>query len=211
MKTLICNNKRTSLYFTCQHPNYGKGEVCETYDKALCRAADDKATGSCLFAKPAFKHESEKINLTARAISLKDANYYVENLHRHHAPVLRDMFRVACYSDGDGTLSGVVQVARPVARLLDDGQTCEVVRLATDGTPNACSFLYARAARAATALGFKKIITYILDSEDGASLRAAGFVKAADIRGHTWDMPNRERNTTAPTCDKQRYEKILRK
>jgi hypothetical protein len=94
--------------------------------------------------------------------------------------------------------------------MLDDGQTVEVVRLCTDGTPNACSFLYARAAQAAQALGYKKIITYILDSEGGASLRAAGWAKAADIRGHPWDMPNRKRGTTAPTCDKQRYEKILR-
>jgi hypothetical protein len=153
--------------------------------------------------------EMIQMKLEARAISLQDANYFVSSLHRHHDPVHRDKFRVAAY-EGDGALCGVVQVGRPVARLLDDGQTCEVVRLATDGTKNACSFLYAHAAQAAKALGYKKIITYILDSEDGVSLRAAGWIKVADIRGHGWNMPSRPRQTTAPACNKQRYEKILR-
>ena len=59
----------------------------------------------------------------------------------------------------------------PVSRYLDDGHTLEVNRLCTDGTKNACSFLYAAAWRAARAMGYRKIVTYILDTESGASLR----------------------------------------
>jgi hypothetical protein len=36
-------------------------------------------------------------------------------------------------------------VGRPVARMVDDGWTLEVNRVATDGTKNACSILYAAA------------------------------------------------------------------
>lgn len=146
--------------------------------------------------------------LSARPIELKDANAFVESLHRHHDPVHRDKFRVAAY-DGD-KLIGVAQIARPVSRMLDDGRTAEVVRLCTDGTKNACSFLYARAARAAAALGYDRIITYILESESGSSLRAAGWNHVADTAGGEWSRASRLRNTTAPICKKQRWEKTLK-
>ena len=146
--------------------------------------------------------------LSARPIELKDANAFVDSLHRHHDPVHRDKFRVAAY-DGD-KLVGVVQIARPVSRMLDDGRTAEVVRLCTDGTKNACSFLYARAARAAAALGYDRIITYILETESGSSLRAAGWHFQTVTSGGEWSRPSRPRETTAPSCRKQRWEKNLK-
>lgn len=146
--------------------------------------------------------------LTAGPIELKDANAFVERLHRHHDPVYRDKCRVAAIADG--VVVGVVQLARPVARGLDDGKTIEVVRLCTDGTHNACSFLYGRAARIARELGYSKIITYILDTENGASLRASGWCHEADTRGGSWDCKSRPRSTTAPTSRKQRWAKELR-
>ena len=82
-------------------------------------------------------------------------------------------------TEADGRLAGVAIVGRPVSRYLDDGKTLEVNRLCTDGTKNACSFLYAAAARAARAMGYQRIITYTLDTEGGASLRAAGWCCAA--------------------------------
>ncbi|KAB4839555.1 hypothetical protein GMD88_18575 [Pseudoflavonifractor sp. BIOML-A6] len=145
--------------------------------------------------------------LVARPIELRDANDFVGQLHRHHDPVHRDKLRVAAY-DGD-KLVGVAQLARPVSRMLDDGQTVEVVRLCTDGTHNACSFLYGRAARVARELGYSRIITYILDAESGASLRAAGWHKESDTKGGAWDCPSRPRKTTAPTNHKQRWAKVL--
>lgn len=145
--------------------------------------------------------------LEAVAIELKQANEFVDRLHRHHDAVYRDKFR--CGAVFNGKLCGIVQIARPVARVLDDGSTCEVVRLCTDGTKDACSFLYSRAARAAAALGYRKIITYILENESGTSLKAAGWHKEANIKGKTWHTPSRPRQTTAPTCDKQRWAKEL--
>lgn len=145
--------------------------------------------------------------MKAMPIERKDAAALIAALHRHHEPVMRDKYRVAAWHDGQ--VVGVVQVGNPVARALCDGKTLEVVRLCTDGTKNACSFLYGAAARIAREMGYSKIITYILDTEDGTSLKASGWTKEADIRGHAWGCPSRPRQTTAPTCDKQRWAKHL--
>lgn len=133
-------------------------------------------------------------------VELKQANELVDRLHRHHDPVYRDKFRLGCIAD-DGHLCGVIQAGRPVSRHLDDGKTLEIVRCCTDGTKNACSFLYSRMARIAKEMGYTKIITYILDSETGASLKASGWHKETTTKGHGWDCPSRPRSTTAPTCD----------
>ena len=120
--------------------------------------------------------------MRALPLELKEANTFVEKYHRHHAPVHRDKFRFGCIND-DGKLIGVIQLARPVNRYLDDGLTIEVVRCCTDGTKNACSFLYSKGARIAKEMGYKRIITYILESEDGASLKASGWIIDADRCG----------------------------
>lgn len=140
-------------------------------------------------------------------LELKEANAFVEALHRHHDPVVRDKYRVGAMFDGK--LVGVVQVGRPVSRMLNDGKTVEVVRLCTNGTFNACSFLYSKAARIAKEMGYSKIITYILESEDGASLRAAGWKYELTTKGGEWSRPSRKRNGTAPTVPKKRYCKRL--
>ena len=145
--------------------------------------------------------------IAAIPLELAAANEFVANLHRHHDPVYRDKFRVGALVDGK--LVGVVQVGRPVSRYLDNGENIEVVRLCTDGTKNVCSFLYAKAARIAKEMGYKKIITYILESESGASLKAAGWKQETVTNGGTWNRKSRPRATTAPTVPKKRFVKIL--
>lgn len=146
--------------------------------------------------------------IKAIPLSLKEANEFVDRLHRHHDPVYRDKYRVGAMQDGK--LVGVVQVGRPVSRILDDGKTVEVTRLCTDGTKNACSFLYSRAARVAKELGYSKIITYILETESGDSLSASGWTQEeAKCGGGNWSCKSRPRETTAPQCYKQRWSKTL--
>lgn len=148
--------------------------------------------------------------LKAVPLELKQANAFVDMLHRHHDPVFRDKFRVGAMLDGK--LVGVVQIGRPVSRMLDDGKTVEVTRLCSDGTENVCSFLYGKAAKIAREMGFSKIITYILQTEPGTSLRAAGWtLEAENCGGGSWDKPSRRRTTTAPVTPKQRWCKILNK
>lgn len=147
--------------------------------------------------------------MKAVPIDLKEANDFVSLLHRHHAPVYRDKFRVACVDD-NGKLVGVAQVGRPVSRNLDNGKTLEVVRLCTDGTENACSFLYSRCARIAKELGYERIITYILMLESGASLKASGWkLDAENVGGGNWDTPSRHRDLVPKQIsifgDKEKY------
>lgn len=144
------------------------------------------------------------MKLSHTRIALKDANDFVARLHRHHKPVVGHLFSIGAVLDGE--LVGVAIVGRPVARMRDDGLTAEVTRLCTDGTRNACSFLYGAAARAAFALGFKRIGTYILKSEDGASLRASGWRLIGETKGGSWSRPSRGREDKHPTVPKQLFE-----
>lgn len=118
--------------------------------------------------------------IKARRIALREANAYVEQYHRHHGKVAGHKFSIGAYKDGQ--LVGVAIVGRPTGRYLDDGKTLEVTRLCTDGTKNACSFLYNASARTARKMGYSKIITFILQSESGTSLRAAGWICEAKKR-----------------------------
>ncbi|MEW9898043.1 XF1762 family protein [Chitinivorax sp. PXF-14] len=133
-------------------------------------------------------------------LSLRVANAFVLEHHRHHRPVQGGKFSLAvALTDGDAVPSrivGVVIVGRPVARHLDDGWMLEVTRLCTDGTPNACSKLYAAADRAARALGYIRLITYTLPAEGGASLRAAGWRLVGQRGGGNWNRARRPRQDT---------------
>jgi hypothetical protein len=105
---------------------------------------------------------------------------------------------------------GVVTVGRPVARHLDDGQTVEVTRLCTlAGAKNAASKLLAAAGRAAQALGYRRIVTYTLSSEDGICCRAAGFKRVAQSAGGRWSRRRRPRRDRHPLEGKIRWERQL--
>ena len=114
--------------------------------------------------------EPERMDL--RHVELREANAFVEQLHRHHGKVQGHRFSIGAVVEDH--LVGVAIVGRPVGGQ-HQGDWVEVTRLCTDGSPNACSFLYGAACRAAKALGFKRIQTYILKEETGVSLRAAGW------------------------------------
>lgn len=146
---------------------------------------------------------------------LREANAFIEAYHRHHGRVQGHRFSLKAV-DGD-RLVGVCCVGRPVARLTDAATVAEVTRLCTDGTKNACSLLYAAAARAAQAMGFSKIQTFVLESEHGTSLKASGWTMDGTSPGGQWkhsDDAGRlwaSRRTDQPTCAKTRWAKILTK
>jgi len=113
--------------------------------------------------------------------------------HRHNAPALQSIIRVGAATD-DGTLVAVGTAGRPVARHYDDGQTLEVTRVSSDGTPNATSMLYGALTRAAFALGYRRVITYTQADESGSSLRGAGWKVVAERPARKgWSSPSRER------------------
>ncbi len=140
-------------------------------------------------------------------LPLREANSFVMAMHRHHKPVVGHKFSIGAMVDGK--IVGVAIVGRPVARGRDDGWTLEVTRLCTDGTKNACSFLYGAAARAALALGYRRIGTYILASEPGSSLKGAGWRLIGEVKGRSWSCPSRPRVEQAGYPNKLLFEKAL--
>lgn len=131
---------------------------------------------------------------------------FVARVHRHHGRP--QGYRFAVGVADDGRLCGVAIAGRPVSRILQDGQTIEVTRVATDGTPNACSMLYGACWRAARALGYTRAVTYTQDGESGASLRASGWLDAAALAARPgWDTPSRRRGATGTErVDRNRWE-----
>jgi hypothetical protein len=142
--------------------------------------------------------------LRRTVVSLEEANAFVTTHHRHHKRVVGHKFSIGAVSDG--VLIGVVIVGRPVARMRDDGKTLEVTRLCTDGTKNACSFLYGCAARATFALGYARIGTYIRLDEPGTSLVAAGWRNMGLAGGVSWNMPSRPRADKTEVIQRQLFE-----
>ncbi|WP_245205799.1 XF1762 family protein [Kitasatospora sp. RG8] len=73
------------------------------------------------------------LRLHLAPLRLKDAREFVATWHRHHRPPPGMVFAVGA-ADQHGVLRAVAVVGRPVARHLDNGQTLEVTRTATDDT-----------------------------------------------------------------------------
>lgn len=145
--------------------------------------------------------------MIVQPISLATANAAVLAWHRHSGPVVGHKFSLGLFAE-DLSLCGVVIVGRPVARGLDDGRTAEVTRLATDGTRNACSRLYGAACREAVRRGYGRVVTYTLATEDGASLKAAGFNVSGTVIGRSWSCPSRPRGGR-PIADRVRWERVF--
>jgi hypothetical protein len=144
------------------------------------------------------------VSLELRPVTFRAAKAYIAEHHRHHKPPQGWLFGVSAYDED--RMCGVACVGRPVARILQDGRTAEVTRLCTDGTKNAPSILYAACWRAARALGYRRLLTYILASEPGTSLRAAGWRLVGSAGGGSWSRPSRKRTDKHPTEKKARWE-----
>jgi len=142
----------------------------------MMRAFEEE--GYALPVSAAFPARRKAAELLLVPVGFAEARAFLEVWHRHLGPPRGHKFSLGL-RDADGVLVAVAIVGRPAARALDDGQTVEVTRLASDGTPNACSKLLGAAARAARALGYRRLVTYTRAEETGASLRAAGWLPVA--------------------------------
>ena len=141
-------------------------------------------------------------------ITLKEAHVFVDRYHRHHNAPQGGKFAIGLAND-EGII-GVAIVGRPVSRMLDNGWTAEITRLCVlENHRNACSMLYSACWRCARAMGYKRLITYILVSEKGISLVASGFREVGKTSGGSWDRPNRHRVDTHPLEQKRLFERLL--
>jgi tRNA A37 N6-isopentenylltransferase MiaA len=146
------------------------------------------------------------VSIEVVPVTLRAANAYVAEHHRHHRPTRGCLFCIGLETEGH--LVGVTIVGRPVARMLQDGRTAEVTRLCTDGTRNACSALYGAAWRAARAIGYRRLVTYTLPEEGGTSLRAAGWRLIGEAGGGSWSRTERPRVDAHPMQSKLRWEAV---
>jgi hypothetical protein len=109
-------------------------------------------------------------------VTLREANDFVFNFHRHNGRTARNggKFAIGCETD---SLVGVAIVGNPLSATLMDGVTAEVLRVCTspEAPKNACSMLYGACWRAWRAMGGQRLITYTLKTESGSSLKGAGW------------------------------------
>lgn len=141
--------------------------------------------------------------LELQPITYSEACEFIDEHHLHHKPPQGWKFGVAVQKNEE--IVGVITVGRPVARHEDDGWTLEVTRCCTDGTKNAASKLYGAARRAAWALGYKRLITYTLQSENGTSTKAAGYKRIGEAGGGSWSCSSRPRVDKHPTQKKIKW------
>ncbi len=142
---------------------------------------------------------------------LDEANLFIRRHHRHHGPTVGHKFSLSVSvkaEDGLPLIVGVAIVGRPTSRMLDNGLCLEVYRVATDGTKDACSALYGACRRAAFALGYKRLVTYVLREEPGTSLKAAGWKCLGEAGGGSWSRLSRPRTDKHPLQGKIRYEAV---
>lgn len=140
-------------------------------------------------------------------ITFREASDYINMFHRHHGSTIGCKFCVSVVDD-DNQIHGVAVCGRPVSRHYDDGLTLEINRVCTDGARNACSMLYGACVRIARDMGYKKVITYTLQSEDGASLKASNFICEGEAGGTHW-TGCRNRGQDIPAEMKKRWVKTL--
>ena len=141
-----------------------------------------------------------------KPITFRQASDFINLYHRHHNATVGHKFSVGLY-EGEQII-GCAVCGRPVSRYLDDGLTCEINRLCTDGTYNACSMLYGACCRIAKDMGYRKIITYILQSEPGTSLKANGFLCDGEAGGTHW-TGERNKGQEIPAEMKTRWYRLL--
>lgn len=144
------------------------------------------------------------MSLAICPLTLAEANEFVRQHHRHHGEVQGHKFSIGLVQ-GDRVVGAAI-IGRPVARHLDDGLTLEVTRCCTVGVRNGCSKLYGSAWQAARGMGYRRLITYVLASESGASLRATGWKLVGVRGGGTWNTPSRPRVETPNQGQKLLWE-----
>lgn len=150
-----------------------------------------------------------------RPSTLRRANDFVAVHHRHCGRTARNGGKFAIEAVVNDELVGVVIVGNPLSATYMDGVTAEVTRLCINprrNAPNLCSMLYSAAVRAWKAMGGKRIVTYTLADEPGASLRGAGFRIAGKCEpsGSRWvDRGGRRQEQAIYLKPKVRWERVV--
>lgn len=156
-----------------------------------------------------FLEQPQPLTLKTIPLSYKKACTFINSYHRHHTAPQGHRFSIGL-TDGDN-LVGVVMAGNPVSRYLDDGVTLEITRCCIKSSvyKNGVSKLISAVYQAAKAIGYTKIVTYVLEDESGISLKACGFDFDGTSDGGSWNCKSRKRIDKAPTGPKKRWVKKI--
>lgn len=136
-------------------------------------------------------------------LDLKRANEFVAQHHRHNDPTNGHKFSIGIEENGE--LVGVGIAGRPIARFLDNGRNLELRRICVKvGVSNGCSMLLGRLKRIAQLMGYERILTYTLQKESGASLRAIGAACVSKVGPSNWARSGRS-TRHQPVYDEPKY------
>ncbi|MDM1046256.1 MULTISPECIES: XF1762 family protein [Myroides] len=126
--------------------------------------------------------------LQTKPITIKEANIFISKYHRHHRPTTKNCgkWAISVINKLNNELVGVAICANPVSATYMDGYTLEITRLCVNNEAplGTASFLLSNCAKIWQTMGGKKIITYTLDYESGASLKGAGWEQVAEVKPH---------------------------
>lgn len=122
--------------------------------------------------------------LTLVPLTLREANDFVANFHRHNGRTARNGGKFAIGASDGERLVGVAIVGNPISATFMNGFTAEVLRACVhdDAPRNTNSFLYGACWRAWRAMGGRRLVTYTLRTESGASLRGAGWKIVGEVK-----------------------------
>lgn len=127
-------------------------------------------------------------------MTIATANKFVANFHRHNKKVHGAKFAIGLAEEGE--LIGVAIAGRPIARMLDNGHTIEILRVCVkEQFKNSNSKLYARIKRICQLMGYEKIITYTLNNESRSSLKAIGAKQVSETKPGEWSRSRRRRTS----------------
>lgn len=157
--------------------------------------------------------------IKSKPITIKRANEFVQANHRHHRPTSRNTgkWAISAVCSDTEQLFGVAISGNPVSATYMDGFTLEVTRLCVleDAPKGTCSFLLANCAAIWKRMGGKRILTYTLDYESGASLKGAGWEQVGTVSPHN-NWKNKSKMDGKPRDElkiyrqkKYRWESIL--
>ena len=208
----ILIHEETKQYMLLTDDEIGDGEsyvLCDLYDDGWEMFCDTQRGHKRATAfMETFFPEYKKFHYEHVHMPLKEVGAFINQTHRHHPSPQGCNFAFGVRLGS--RLIGAVTAGRPVAKALDDGETIEVTRVCVrPGYRNLCSYLYSCVLRVAKDLNYKRVITYTLDSENGASVKAAGFDFWHASCGCTWSCASRPRTVKAPVCRKTAWIKTL--
>lgn len=148
-------------------------------------------------------------------ITGKAAIAFIAAVHRHLPKLRGALWAVSVKHDGEvvgvGTAGNPPRVWQGTGRFVISRVAVKDGGSWHEGPHSApyCSMIYGALCRAGKALGYDEAWTYTLPWEDGASLKAAGFIDMGLTSGGEWSRPSRSREPAVCPQVKRRWMRQL--